>query len=58
MSQSRNRKRQERTAEEAAQRIRELRRVYDQGYLTGDKFETLKHDIESRVKPTRSTRAS
>jgi hypothetical protein len=58
MCQSRNQKRQEPTAEEAAQRIREIRRVYDQGYLTLDDFETMKHEIESRVKPTRSTRAS
>ena len=57
MSQSRNRKRQEQ-AEEAAQRIREIRRVYDQGYLTRGTFETMKHDIEARVKPTRSNRAS
>jgi hypothetical protein len=57
MSQSRKGKRQEPTAEEAAQRIRELRRVYDQGYLSRDKFETMKHDIETRVKPTRSNRA-
>jgi hypothetical protein len=58
MSQSRNQKRQDMTAEKAAQRIRELRRVYDQGYLTRGKFETMKHDIEIRVKPTRSNRAS
>jgi hypothetical protein len=58
VSQSRNQKRQEPTAEEAAQRIRELRRVYDQGYLPRDEFETMKHDIEIRVKPTRSNRAS
>lgn len=45
-------------AEEAAHRIREIRRVYAQGYLSRDDFETMKHDIESRVKPTRSTRAS
>ena len=50
--------RQDMTAEEATQRIRELRRVYDQGYLTRGKFETMKHDIETRVKPTRSNRAS
>ena len=53
MCQSRNPERQEPTAEEAAQRIRVLRRVYDQGYLTRDDFETMKHDIESRVKPKR-----
>jgi hypothetical protein len=58
MSQSRNQKRQEPTAEEAALRIGELRRVYDQGYLTRDEFESMKHDIEIRVKPTRSNRAS
>lgn len=58
MSQSRNRKRQEPTAEESAQRIRELRRVYDQGYLTRGEFEKMKHDVEARVKPTRSNRAS
>jgi hypothetical protein len=58
MSQSRKQKRQQPTAEEAAQRIRELRRVYDQGYLRRDEFETMKHDIEIRVKPTRSNRPS
>lgn len=58
MCQSRNRKRQDPTAEEAAQRIRAIRRVYDEGYLTRDDFETMKHDIEIRVKPTRCTRAS
>lgn len=41
------------TVEEAEQRIESLRRVYDQGYIPRDLYETLKREIEARVEETR-----
>ena len=56
MGHSRSAKRLALTAEQAAQRIEELRRVYDEGFLDRDEFETMKRHIEARVKPIRPSR--
>lgn len=39
------------TGEEGAERIEALRRAYDNGYLSRDLFETLRREVEIRVKP-------
>jgi hypothetical protein len=42
------------TPEEAAVRIHELQRVFDQGFLTRDEFEAMKRSIEARALWVRS----
>jgi hypothetical protein len=44
------------TAEDAARRIEALRRIYDRGYIARATFETMKSDIEARVKRAESTK--
>jgi hypothetical protein len=41
------------TAEKAALRIEQLRRVFEQGYMERDLFERLKRDVEALVEPKR-----
>jgi hypothetical protein len=49
MGKGRGKKRLALTADEAARRIAQLRRVFDQGFLSTDRFETMQRDIEGRV---------
>jgi len=44
------------TAAQTNKRIEELRRVFDEGFLSQDVFETMKRKIEDRSKRTRPTR--
>lgn len=37
------------TAAQTNKRIEELRRVFDEGFLSQDAFETMKREIEDRV---------
>ncbi|MGZ4337540.1 MAG: hypothetical protein ACXVRA_09515 [Gaiellaceae bacterium] len=53
MSERRGTKRLALTAEQAARRVEELRRVFDQGFLSKDRFEGMQRDIKDRVKVTR-----
>jgi hypothetical protein len=46
------------SADEAALRIAELRRVYDEGYLSRGEFETMKRAIVARAEPPRPSRAA
>jgi hypothetical protein len=48
------RKRRSITENEAARRIEELRRVFDQGFITRSEFENMKRQLETRVNRTRS----
>jgi hypothetical protein len=53
MSERRGKKRLALTAEQAARRVEELRRVFEQGFLSKDRFEAMRRDIEAQVKATR-----
>jgi len=46
------------TAEEAAGRIEEIRRVFRQGFLTRGEFESIKRSVEARVVRTRPSRTA
>jgi hypothetical protein len=46
------------SADEAALRIADLRRVYDEGYLSKGEFESMKRVILARAEPPRTSRAA
>ena len=58
MRDGRNKKRLAMTAEEAAVRIEEIRRVHTQGFLSWGEFEAMKRSIEARVERTHPSRAA
>lgn len=54
MGKRRHRRRPTFTSEDAAEQIKRLQRVFDQGFLTANEFEEMKRHLLSRVGQART----